>query len=37
MASLAQSFLQTGKLDTRHLKAFTYGEVNALLAPNRNV
>jgi 2-methylisocitrate lyase-like PEP mutase family enzyme len=36
-ASLAQSFLQTGKLDTRHLKAFTYGEVNALLAPNRNV
>jgi 2-methylisocitrate lyase-like PEP mutase family enzyme len=37
MASLAQSFLQTGKLDSRHLKAFTYGEVNALLAPNRNV
>jgi 2-methylisocitrate lyase-like PEP mutase family enzyme len=37
MASLAQSFLQTGKLDTRHLKAFTYGEVNALLTATRNV
>lgn len=33
MASLAKSFLDTGKLDSSHLKAFTYGEVNALLKP----
>ncbi|MHC8395155.1 isocitrate lyase/PEP mutase family protein [Pseudomonas sp. LB3P93] len=31
MASLAKGFLETGKLDSSHLKAFTYGEVNALL------
>jgi 2-methylisocitrate lyase-like PEP mutase family enzyme len=33
MASLAKGFLETGKLDSSHLKAFTYGEVNALLKP----
>jgi len=32
MAGLAKSFLETGKLDSSHLKAFTYGEVNGLLA-----
>ncbi|MDI3274578.1 isocitrate lyase/phosphoenolpyruvate mutase family protein [Pseudomonas sp. AL03] len=37
MASLAKRFLETGKLDSSHLKAFTYGEVNALLAPTRKV
>jgi len=31
MAGLAKSFLDTGKLDTHDLKAFTYGEVNGLL------
>jgi 2-methylisocitrate lyase-like PEP mutase family enzyme len=31
MAGLAKSFLETGKLDSSHLKALTYGEVNALL------
>lgn len=31
MGSLAKSFLETGKLDTHDLKAFTYGEVNGLL------
>jgi 2-methylisocitrate lyase-like PEP mutase family enzyme len=31
MGSLAKSFLETGKLNTRDLKALTYGEVNALL------
>jgi 2-methylisocitrate lyase-like PEP mutase family enzyme len=31
MGSLAKSFLETGKLDTHNLKAFTYGEVNGLL------
>ncbi|MEB0045224.1 MULTISPECIES: isocitrate lyase/phosphoenolpyruvate mutase family protein [unclassified Pseudomonas] len=34
MQSLAKSFLETGKLDSRDLKAFTYGEVNALLDNN---
>jgi 2-methylisocitrate lyase-like PEP mutase family enzyme len=33
MASLAKGFLETGKLDSSHLKAFTYGEINALLKP----
>lgn len=33
MASVAKSFLETGKLDSSDLKAFTYGQVNALLAP----
>ncbi|WP_447764559.1 isocitrate lyase/PEP mutase family protein [Pseudomonas reinekei] len=33
MATLAKNFLQTGKLDSHDLKAFTYGEVNALLKP----
>jgi 2-methylisocitrate lyase-like PEP mutase family enzyme len=33
MASVAKSFLQTGKLDSSHLKALTYGEINALLKP----
>lgn len=37
MASLAKSFLETGKLDSSNLKAFTYGEVNALLAPTGKV
>lgn len=37
MASLAKSFLQTGKLDSSNLKAMTYGEVNALLAPTGKV
>jgi 2-methylisocitrate lyase-like PEP mutase family enzyme len=31
MNALAKSFLETGKLDTHDLKAFTYGEVNGLL------
>ncbi|AWM91916.1 isocitrate lyase/phosphoenolpyruvate mutase family protein [Pseudomonas sp. 31-12] len=31
MASLAKGFLETGKLDSSDLKAFTYGEINALL------
>ncbi|MBC3207535.1 isocitrate lyase/phosphoenolpyruvate mutase family protein [Pseudomonas sp. SWRI111] len=31
MGGLVQSFLATGRLDTRDLKAFTYGEVNGLL------
>ncbi|UZE14510.1 isocitrate lyase/PEP mutase family protein [Pseudomonas sp. B21-053] len=31
MASVAKSFLETGKLDTHDLKALTYGEVNSLL------
>jgi 2-methylisocitrate lyase-like PEP mutase family enzyme len=34
MAGLAKSFLQTGKFDSSHLKALTYGEVNALLKPS---
>jgi len=34
MAGIAQSFLQTGKFDTHNLKAFTYGEINALLKPS---
>ncbi|MBV6822856.1 isocitrate lyase/phosphoenolpyruvate mutase family protein [Pseudomonas sp. PD9R] len=34
MAALTKSFLQTGKLDSHDLKAFTYGEVNALLQPS---
>jgi 2-methylisocitrate lyase-like PEP mutase family enzyme len=34
MASLTKSFLQTGRLDSHDLKAFTYGEVNALLKPS---
>ena len=34
MGALAKSFLETGTLDSRDLKAFTYGEVNALLAPS---
>ena len=33
MAGLAKSFLETGKLDSRDLRAFSYGEVNALLGP----
>ncbi|UWF47156.1 isocitrate lyase/phosphoenolpyruvate mutase family protein [Pseudomonas sp. N3-W] len=33
MGSLAKSFLETGKLDSHDLKAFTYGQVNGLLAP----
>ena len=36
MAGLTQSFLETGKLDSSHLKAFTYGEVNALLKTTAN-
>lgn len=36
MASLAKGFLETGKLDSSHLKAFTYGEINALLKPAGN-
>jgi 2-methylisocitrate lyase-like PEP mutase family enzyme len=36
MSALAKSFLETGTLDSRELKAFTYGEVNALLAPSGN-
>ncbi len=36
MAGLAKSFLETGKLDSSHLKAFTYGEVNALLKPSES-
>ena len=35
-AGLAKSFLESGKLDSSHLKAFTYGEVNALLKPSAN-
>lgn len=31
MASLAKAFLETGRLDSSDLKAFTYGEINALL------
>lgn len=31
MGGLVKSFLASGKLDTRDLKAFTYGEVNGLL------
>ncbi|RKS27812.1 2-methylisocitrate lyase-like PEP mutase family enzyme [Pseudomonas sp. WPR_5_2] len=34
MASLAQSFLRTGKLDDHDIKALTYGEINALLKPS---
>ncbi|MCW8278719.1 isocitrate lyase/phosphoenolpyruvate mutase family protein [Pseudomonas sp. PCH199] len=34
MASVAQSFLQTGKFDNHGIKALTYGEVNALLKPS---
>ncbi|MNV87654.1 hypothetical protein D3C71_1817940 [compost metagenome] len=34
MAGIAQSFLQTGKFDSHNLKAFTYGEINALLKPS---
>lgn len=33
MAVLAKIFLQTDKLHSHDLKAFTYGEVNALLKP----
>ncbi|SDR87772.1 isocitrate lyase/PEP mutase family protein [Pseudomonas prosekii] len=33
MAGLAKSFLGTGKLDSRDLRALSYGEVNALLGP----
>ena len=33
MNSLATGFLNTGKLHTQDLKAFTYGEVNTLMAP----
>jgi 2-methylisocitrate lyase-like PEP mutase family enzyme len=36
MAGLTRSFLETGKLDSSHLKAFTYGEVNALLKTTGN-
>ena len=36
MAGLTQSFLETGKLDSSHLKALTYGEVNALLKTTGN-
>ena len=36
MAGLAKSFLESGKLDSSHLKAFTYGEVNALLKTTGN-
>lgn len=37
MATVTKSFLETGTFDTRELKAFTYGEVNALLATSGNV
>lgn len=33
MGSLATGFLQSGQLDTHHLTAFSYGELNALMAP----
>ncbi|WP_347905829.1 isocitrate lyase/phosphoenolpyruvate mutase family protein [Pseudomonas purpurea] len=33
MGSLASGFLQNGQLETQHLKAFSYGELNALMAP----
>jgi 2-methylisocitrate lyase-like PEP mutase family enzyme len=36
MAGLAKGFLETGKLDSSQLKAFTYGEVNALLKSGGN-
>jgi len=35
MASLSKSFLHTGQLDSTDLKAFTYGELNGLLDPDR--
>ncbi|MFJ3373155.1 isocitrate lyase/phosphoenolpyruvate mutase family protein [Pseudomonas sp. NPDC086251] len=37
MATVTRSFLETGTFDTRELKAFTYGEVNALLATSGNI
>ena len=37
MATVTKSFLETGTFDTRELKAFTYGEVNALLATSGNI
>ncbi|MGB3123158.1 MAG: isocitrate lyase/phosphoenolpyruvate mutase family protein [Pseudomonas sp.] len=33
MSQLAEGFLRTGTLHTQGLKAFTYGEVNGLMAP----